>query len=511
MAREAQIARGANAHDRGLIVNPAADANIGRELRSGQADQLGKILVVDDEEKIREALRRLLEADGHEVLEASNGRQALDLIAAKHPQIVLLDLLMPVLDGLQVLRALRLTEFAKNLPVIMISVLDKPYERNAASDLNVVDYIGKPWMAGEIELRVKWALKSGGRVPAVPWQLSGAGARPSSSLPRGSAAKLTRGPIASAELKPPGSRPGAGVEIVTPAEGGTVETRDGTVRVKVPAGAVRNMMALDAAPASEDEPPGHATLRLKQGRTVADLTFTDRTGTHIEGVRLDQPASISFKYSKDDVAEAGSEKDVTIQKYDTRTGRWRGLPTSINSEDQTATIRTRRFPKPARSRDARGKILVVEDEASARQLLIDAIEGSGFVVIEETSGASAGRRVLEEKPDVVFLATTLPGFDGFQALTQIKRNPASRATTVIMVGSSPGTDEFATSLRLGARDYVTKPLQHGDIQNRVKHAFDASLARKRQAERAVARARARVSKIQSATRAVEATPSRLRR
>jgi hypothetical protein len=57
-------------------------------------------------------------------------------------------------------------------------------------------------------------------------------------------------------------------------------------------------MALDAQRVAEDEPVIPATLRLKMGKTIADLTFTDRTGAPVEGVELDKPAKISIKYTR---------------------------------------------------------------------------------------------------------------------------------------------------------------------------------------------------------------------
>ncbi|MCH8980021.1 MAG: hypothetical protein IH945_12385, partial [Armatimonadetes bacterium] len=126
------------------------------------------------------------------------------------------------------------------------------------------------------------------------------------------------------------AHPGAGLEVVTPEEGGTVETQDGTVRVEVPARAVRSAMALGVTPVTENVPPLPASLRVKMGRRVADLTFSDRMGTPIEGVRLDKPAKISIKYEERDIGEAGSEQDLAILRYNRQTGSWIGMPTTFD-------------------------------------------------------------------------------------------------------------------------------------------------------------------------------------
>ena len=129
---------------------------------------MARVLVVDDEDDIRDALSVILEADGHEVLQAVDGLQALLLIADKSPDVVVLDIRMPRLDGIEVLRALRTVPPTKDLPVVVVTACGKPNDHQAALTLGVVDYINKPWAAGEIELRVKWALKRAGTASSLP-------------------------------------------------------------------------------------------------------------------------------------------------------------------------------------------------------------------------------------------------------------------------------------------------------------------------------------------------------
>ena len=129
---------------------------------------MARVLVVDDEDDVRDVLGVILEADGHQVLQAVDGLHALRLIADKCPDVVVLDVRMPRLNGIEVLRALRMAPATKDLPVVMVTVCGKPDERQTALALGVVDYINKPWAAGEVELRVKWALKRVGKTPTLP-------------------------------------------------------------------------------------------------------------------------------------------------------------------------------------------------------------------------------------------------------------------------------------------------------------------------------------------------------
>ena len=442
---------------------------------------MGKVLVADDEVIIRQALRALLEEAGHDIVEAADGQEALDLIAKNRPEVVLLDVVMPSVGGFEVLRALRNEASTRSLPVVMVTVRDTPADRAEAIRLGVVDYVAKPWKPGEIELRIKWALKGGGTVPAVPWQQSGATAEYPNSLM-----------LDAKTREAPAPEPKVGADLVTPEKGGSVLTEDGAVQVDVPAGAVRDEMTLGALPATQDRPPGDATLRVRLHNTIADMTFTDRTGTPIEGIRLDKSVRISINYTEEDVALVGNEDDLTILKYMKQSGEWVGLETSVDRETRRTVAHERQVPRPVFTGEERGKVLIVEDEESARMPIIDALEGLGYEVIHESDGAKVSRRVVKDKPDVVLLDLSLPGSDGFQVLRKLKGDPATRSTSVIIMSSSTDAHELATSMTLGARDYIAKPSQMGDLQSRVKRAFASSRARMRQAERAVARARARL-------------------
>ncbi len=441
---------------------------------------MGKIVVADGDPGAREALVELLESNDHFVHEASDGEETLDLVIRFEPEVLLLDITMPVLDGIAVLRALRAERVTKNLPVIIVSARGTPDDRAAAADLGVVDYIVKPWEPDEVLQRVEWALRGTGTVPAVPWSQSGqSGKKYSSGAQSGPAAgpKLWRSPAAS------------GSGAVTPQHGGLVESEGGLVRVAIPPGAVRTAMVLDASIGSEEQRPGDVTLRLKLQGNVADVTFTDRGGMPVEGVRLMRPATISFKYDAEDVQDDGSGNDLAVLNYNAATGQWVGMKTSVDQEFHTATVTGSRFPRRAGAELEAGKVLIVEDNDAVRVSLTDALEGAGYEVVQDSGRSDVTRRVLQEQPQVVILGLNLPRISGLQVLRQLKGNPATRAASVIMVGSDPHSesDTLSTLLSLGARDHIFDPRMIGDLQHRVRRASASARARVRQAERALAR------------------------
>ncbi|MFN3741875.1 MAG: response regulator transcription factor [Anaerolineales bacterium] len=114
------------------------------------------VLVVDDEKALRDFVRRNLEVRGYRVLTAANGLEALALFEQEHVSLIILDLMMPHMDGLEVTRRLR---EASNVPIIILSALGEEADKIRAFDLGADDYLTKPFGVGELLGRVKAVLR----------------------------------------------------------------------------------------------------------------------------------------------------------------------------------------------------------------------------------------------------------------------------------------------------------------------------------------------------------------
>lgn len=116
----------------------------------------GRVLVVDDEDHIRAAVGRALAARGYLVEQASDGEAALTAATAFDPDLVVLDLNMPVLDGLAVTRRLRAHS---SVPILVLSVREEAADKVAALDLGADDYLTKPFSIDELMARVRALLR----------------------------------------------------------------------------------------------------------------------------------------------------------------------------------------------------------------------------------------------------------------------------------------------------------------------------------------------------------------
>lgn len=127
------------------------------------------ILIVEDEATIREVLRRYLEREGFRVLEARDGYEAFDAVSTALPDLILLDLMLPGIDGLTITRQLRQTssEQKKNIPIIMLTAKGETRDRIRGLDLGADDYIAKPFSPREVVSRVQAVLRRTGSAPAA--------------------------------------------------------------------------------------------------------------------------------------------------------------------------------------------------------------------------------------------------------------------------------------------------------------------------------------------------------
>src|SRR5947199_6385986 len=116
-----------------------------------------RVLVVDDDPQLREALTRALELDGYSVTTASNGAQALEAIGQRRPDVVVLDVMMPYVGGLDVCRTLR--ERRDRLPILVLTARDEVGDRVAGLDAGADDYLTKPFALDELRARIRALLR----------------------------------------------------------------------------------------------------------------------------------------------------------------------------------------------------------------------------------------------------------------------------------------------------------------------------------------------------------------
>ncbi|WP_317994613.1 response regulator transcription factor [Vulcanimicrobium alpinum] len=115
-----------------------------------------KILLVDDEAAIVHSLRYNLEKNGYAVATAGDGRTAVTLAQTEHPDLVVLDIMLPLLDGIEACKEIRRSS---TVPIIMLTAKDQEFDKVLALELGADDYVTKPFSLGEIMARIKARLR----------------------------------------------------------------------------------------------------------------------------------------------------------------------------------------------------------------------------------------------------------------------------------------------------------------------------------------------------------------
>lgn len=126
---------------------------------------MSKILVIDDDNAINELIKVNLELDGHTVIQAFDGIKGFALCKQEIPSLVVLDVMMPEVDGFTVAQRIRKNEETKNVPILMLTALSQINDKVTGFNIGVDDYLVKPFEMEELKVRVRALLKRTNQIP----------------------------------------------------------------------------------------------------------------------------------------------------------------------------------------------------------------------------------------------------------------------------------------------------------------------------------------------------------
>ena len=120
---------------------------------------MARILVADDDELLLELVKFKLEAKGYDVVQAENGETALELAMSEQPKLIVLDAMMPGIDGFELLRLLKQQDETSGIPVIMLTARKEENDVVSGFELGASDYLVKPFMPEELVQRIQRVLR----------------------------------------------------------------------------------------------------------------------------------------------------------------------------------------------------------------------------------------------------------------------------------------------------------------------------------------------------------------
>jgi two-component system response regulator RpaA len=126
---------------------------------------MNKILVIDDDKAINELIKVNLELSGYGVIQAYDGVRGFAMCKQEMPQLIVLDVMMPEVDGFTVAQRIRKNEAVKDIPILMLTALSQLNDKVTGFDIGVDDYLVKPFEMEELQVRVRALLKRARRIP----------------------------------------------------------------------------------------------------------------------------------------------------------------------------------------------------------------------------------------------------------------------------------------------------------------------------------------------------------
>ena len=120
---------------------------------------MNKILIVEDEADIQALVHRVLTANGFEVFKASNGEEGLIKATTLKPDLIILDLMMPGMSGLEVCRLIKSRQDTKDIPILILSALNRPVDREYAREAGANKYMSKPFQIEELLVAIDTLMK----------------------------------------------------------------------------------------------------------------------------------------------------------------------------------------------------------------------------------------------------------------------------------------------------------------------------------------------------------------
>lgn len=126
---------------------------------------MNKILVIDDEQSINELIKINLELAGYKVIQAPDGIKGFALAKQELPNAIILDVMMPEVDGFTVAQRIRQNQTTKNIPILMLTALSQINDKVKGFDIGVDDYLTKPFEMEELKVRIRALLKRSNQIP----------------------------------------------------------------------------------------------------------------------------------------------------------------------------------------------------------------------------------------------------------------------------------------------------------------------------------------------------------
>lgn len=443
----------------------------------------GRILAVDDQPENLDLLEELLGNEGYEVTLAADGVAALEAAERNPPDCIVLDIMMPRLDGISVCRALKTKRPTRFIPVVMLTALSEVVDKVRALEAGADDFLNKPFHQAELLARVRSLVRikrlrdeldtSENIIYSMTEALE-------SKLPAnaGHTRRVTWKAVGLARRL---MLPDSDVEII------------GKGAILHDLGKIGIPERLLQAPAANFEDAAMLRRHPEIGEQILAplLSFArvrevvrhhherlDGSGypDGIAGTELTLAAEIVgiADEHEDRLAEGSAETAARALRESAAKGEFHAdlveeflaLPRTAGERSEPPESWEDLLPVPEGNRP--GRILVADDVAANREMIAEILETAGHRVSLASGGQDLLRAVRAEKVDLVLTDVRMPDMDGFAVCRQLKSAPETRFLPVILVTAQQESGDRLRGATEGADDFLTIPLNRLELLARVR-------------------------------------------
>jgi putative two-component system response regulator len=456
----------------------------------------GLVLVVDDQPENLELVAEILSEEGYRIQLVPDGEAALHAVAAEPPDCIVLDVMMPRLDGFEVCRRLKGSRPTRFIPVVMLTALSAVDDKVHAFDAGADDFLNKPVHANELRARVRSLV----RIKRLRDELDTAedivvsmiqalerkdprNAGHSQRVARRALGLARRLGLAGSEL----AAVGRGALLHDLGKIGVSERLLGSDEL---GGA--DLLAYQRHPLLGEQ-------ILSPLRSFADVRalirhhherldgggYPDRLG----GSELDLPTQVvALANLYDHARSRHGDGAAPLLRQAARRGELRPdlveEVLALATDDQRGDgggdghagghggpaldVREWMAQLPAKEPARTGRILVVDDVEANREVLLDVLAAAGHEVAAAATGAGALQALADFAPDLVLLDVMLPDVNGFDLCRQLKERPGTEYLPVILVTAHFELRDRTLSARAGADDFLAYPIHRLELTARVR-------------------------------------------
>jgi CheY-like chemotaxis protein len=441
--RETGVALGAI----GVIAKPVDKAQLTEQLAKLTGVGCRLVLVVDDSEHDRFFIASIFKEHGMDVLLAENGPQALELALTDHPDLITLDLMMPGMDGAQVLDQLRSYQATSAIPVVVITSKDLSAEESARLSLGVSAVLSKGGYDRQAMLDdlVKSLGNLGWRLPQAP-------------SARGSRILIVEdSEAATIQLRFALDSEGISVDAVS----GGRHALD-YLKTHVPDGIILDLMM--------PEVDGFAVLQA-----VRNCKLTEKVPVMIMTAKTLSPGEYD-RLRELDVSHLLQKGDVDQQELLRRVYEMLGVVRLFKDEEAPRATRPAAVPG---LRQGDGSLLVVEDNPD-NLAIIRAVLSDSYRIIEALDGEAGVAAARSGSPSLILLDMQLPRMDGMEVLRRLQDESSTAGIPVVALTASAMSGDRERFLEAGCVDYLSKPYQVSDLVAVVERYLEAGSGESRE-------------------------------